>query len=74
MIYNRYGPWELLMKADSSAAFPVGENIDVEKLSYNDFLRAWDDYTDHATIENVGLKNGSKLMFEYALVGRNGKL
>lgn len=69
----RYGPWELLMKADSSAAFPVGENIDVEKLSYNDFLRAWDDYTDHATIENVGLKNGSKLMFEYALVGRDGK-
>mmetsp|Transcript_4534 Transcript_4534/g.8730 ORF Transcript_4534/g.8730 Transcript_4534/m.8730 type:complete len:1257 (+) Transcript_4534:163-3933(+) len=69
----RYGPWELLMKPDAVAAFPAGESIEMEKIAYDDFLRAWDDYTDHATVESIGLKNGSKLMFEYALVGRDGK-
>jgi hypothetical protein len=62
------------MKADSSAPFPAGENIQIDKMAYDDFIHAWDDYTDRATVESVGLKNGSKLMFEYALVGRDGKL
>jgi len=57
-----------------AASFPVGEHMDMDKDAYDAFVKSWDEYVDHATVESVGLSDGSKLMFEYALVGGDGKL
>ncbi len=71
--YVRYGPWELLLKR-GSAAFPVGENLTIDSEIYGSFQESWESYADKCTIESIGLSDGDKLMFEYALVGKDGNL
>jgi hypothetical protein len=69
----RFGPWELLIQT-GAAEFPVGENMDMDHVTYYEFVKSWDEYADCATVESVGLHDGSRLMFEYALVGKDEKL
>jgi hypothetical protein len=69
----RFGPWELLIQT-GAAEFPVGENMDMDHVTYYEFVKSWDEYADCATVERVGLHDGSRLMFEYALVGKDEKL
>ena len=70
---SRYGPWELLQKS-GSADFPVGENMNLDADTYDSFQQSWESYANKCTIESVGLGNGDKLMFEYALFAKDGKL
>lgn len=56
------------------AEFPVGENLDLNHDTYDDFVQSWEEYGDKASIESVGLKDGSRLMFEYSLQGKDGKV
>jgi hypothetical protein len=70
---SSYGPWALL-KDQATAEFPVGENIVIDEQNYKSFLKSWNEYADHGTLDSLGLSNGMKLMFEYALVGKDGKL
>lgn len=69
---SSYGPWALL-KDQVTAEFPVGENIVIDEQNYKSFLKSWNEYADHGTLDSLGLSNGMKLMFEYALVGKDGK-
>jgi len=71
--HSSYGPWALL-KDQATAEFPVGENIVIDEQNYESFLKSWNEYADHGTLESLGLSDGMKLMFEYALVGKDGKL
>ncbi len=68
-----YGPWRLLQKR-GAAVFPVGENIDIDKGNYDSFVSSWSQYADDATVGSVGLQDESRIMFEYALVGKDSKL
>jgi len=68
----RYGPWELLLKS-GSGAFPVGDNVNIDPETYETFKQSWIEYSGNYTIESVGLLDGDKMMFEYALVGNDGK-
>ena len=82
---SRYGPWSLLCK-NRFASIPVphlneGHNrnrslTDIlpenNNLSLKEFIRDWEAYTDHATVESVGLSDGTRVMLEYALVSKNG--
>jgi hypothetical protein len=72
-LLQRYGPWDLLQKR-GSAAFPVGENLNIDSETYDSFQQSWESYADTCTIESIGLCDGDKLMFEYALVGKDGNL
>ena len=70
---SAYGPW-VLLKDQATAEFPVGENIVIDEQNYTSFLKSWDEYADNGTLDSLGVSNGMKLMFEYALVGKDGKL
>lgn len=66
-----YGPWELLCET-GTAEFPVSESMDLDQETYSYFQKCWEAYASDHTIESIGLKNGDKLLFEYALVGKDG--
>ena len=57
----------------NTAEFPVGENMHMDRDAYEKFIQSWDSYANHATVETAGIKNGSRLMFEYALFDKDGK-
>jgi hypothetical protein len=59
---------------NDSADFPVGENVKLDSESYNTFQQSWESYAKDATIESIGLQDGDRLMFEYALVGKDNNL
>jgi ubiquitin C-terminal hydrolase len=68
---SRYGPWSLLCK-NRSAILPV-TNLDLEfEDNYDELKKDWRKYTDHATVEGIGLINGDKLMLEYAIQNKAG--
>ena len=69
----RYGPWELLCK-EGAAEFPVSESINVDRETYLFFQNCWETYSANQTVKSAGLQNGDKLLFEYALVGKDGYL
>ncbi len=48
--------------------------MDLDKETYLYFQQCWETYASDHTIESVGLQNGDKLLFEYALVGKDGDL
>jgi hypothetical protein len=56
------------------AEFPVGENLDLDQDADNAFIESWDTYGDRESVSSVGLKDGSRLMFEYSLHGKDGKV
>lgn len=69
---SRFGPWSLLCK-NRSAIMPVA-NLDVEfEDSYDELKSDWRAYTDHATVEGIGLANGDRLMLEYAIQNKAGE-
>ena len=69
---SRYGPWSLLCK-NRSAILPV-TNLDLEfEDNYDELKKDWRAYTDHATVEGIGLVNGDKLMLEYAIQNKAGE-
>ena len=46
----------------------------MDQVAYDSFVNSWDEYADHATVGSLGLQDNSRLMFEYALVGKDEKL
>jgi len=56
------------------ASFPVGESTQIGSEDYKSFCENWESYTDQGTVESVGLEDGSKLMFEYALFNKDESL
>ena len=68
---SRYGPWTLLCKG-RSAVWPIlHQEVELED-NYVELKEDWASYTDHATVEGVGLTNGDRLMLEYAVMNKNG--
>jgi len=59
---------------DDSAEFPVGEAVEIDDETYESFQQRWESYTKLNTIESMGLRHGDCLMFEYALVDKDGHL
>ena len=72
-LVSRYGPWELLQKS-GSADFPVGENMNIDSETYDSFQQSWESYANKCTIGSVGLCDGDRMMFEYALFAKDGSL
>ena len=69
---SRYGPWSLLCK-NRIAILPV-MNVDLDlEESYDDLKSDWRAYTDHATVEGIGLVNGDRIMLEYAVQNKAGE-
>ena len=69
---GRYGPWVLLCK-NRSACFPSGSSGFSGPDSIEFMRMDWLDYTDNSTVESAGLADGARIMFEYALMGKDGK-
>ena len=69
---GRYGPWVLLCK-NRSACFPSGSSGFTGPDSIEFMRMDWLDYTDNSTVESAGLADGSRIMFEYALMAKDGK-
>ena len=44
----------------------------MEKKDYDLFQQNWESYAGNRTVNSVGLKNGIEIMFEYALLGKDG--
>lgn len=61
----RYGPWALLCK-NRFAEIPI--NVPVSEK----FEERWQSYADKHSVESIGLVDGSRLMFEYAVVNKDG--
>jgi hypothetical protein len=57
-----------------AADFPVGENLNLDQSAYSSFVKSWNSYAKQQTVSDVGLKDGSRLMFEYSLHGKDGKM
>lgn len=70
---SRFGPWQLLIN-EGAAEFPVGDNMDMDHVAYSSFLASWETYVHDTTVGGAGLEDGARLMFEYALLGRDGNL
>jgi len=69
---SRYGPWTLLCK-NRHAAFPVGDNVKMEMEEIEIYRKEWESFVeDSATVQAIGLQDGDCLMFEYALLGKDG--
>ena len=69
----RYGPWYLLCKGRSTE-FPVDLSTFDEGAFQSQYESAWLQYADHGTVESAGLIDGMQVMFEYAVVGKDGFL
>mmetsp|Transcript_7994 Transcript_7994/g.11305 ORF Transcript_7994/g.11305 Transcript_7994/m.11305 type:complete len:1763 (+) Transcript_7994:2183-7471(+) len=67
----RYGPWSLLCKS-RFAKFPVKDGNPDEVDYVKEFQDDWQTYADHGSVESVGLSDESKLMFEFAILGKGG--
>ena len=63
---SRFGPWALLCP-NRCTDVPVGG-----PLAYDEYVERWQDYSNEQTVESVGLIDGIKIMFEYALVAKDG--
>ena len=70
---SRFGPWQLLIN-EGAAEFPVGDNMDMDHVAYSSFVASWETYVHDTTVGGAGLEDGARLMFEYALLGRDGNL
>lgn len=69
---GRYGPWTLLCK-NGFASIPVGDSAAPSTYDSIEFMTLdWLDYTQKSTVESAGLSDGCRLMFEYALVAKDG--
>lgn len=44
----------------------------MERKDYDLFQQNWESYAGNRTVNSVGLKNGIEIMFEYALLGKDG--
>jgi len=64
----RYGPWSLLCKG-RHASFPVGVSNSGEKNNpFSEYEKDWCVYADYGTVESIGLFDGMRVMFEYAVI------
>lgn len=62
---SRYGPWALLCK-NRFADIPINSR---QYVKYED---SWREYADQHSVESAGLSDEMHLMYEYALVNREG--
>ena len=63
---SRFGPWALLCP-NRCTDVPVGG-----PCAYDKYVERWQAYSEEETVESVGLIDGIKIMFEYALVAKDG--
>lgn len=63
---SRFGPWALLCP-NRCTDVPVGG-----PHAYDEYVERWQAYSDEQTVESAGLIDGIKIMFEYALVTKDG--
>eukprot|EP00804_Cyclotella_cryptica_P025900 CCRYP_002734-RB/>CCRYP_002734-RB protein AED:0.09 eAED:0.09 QI:174/1/1/1/0.66/0.5/4/1386/2251 len=62
---SRYGPWALLCK-NRFAEIPIYTR---QSEKYED---SWKSYADQNSVESVGLLDGTRIMFEYAVLNKDG--
>ena len=73
-IQNRYGPWALLYKSRFATIPQMDGSFSVKQENLDFYEKDWEEYSDHSTVDSIGLKDGSRLMFEYAIMRKDGKL
>ena len=52
----------------------MSETIKLDRESNSYFQNCWEVYACNHTVESIGLQDGDKLLFEYALVGKDDNL
>jgi len=66
---SRYGPWALLCKNRYT-------EIPVSTTSYDKYEEKWEErwekYADQHSVKSIGLSDGMRLMFEYAVANKDG--
>lgn len=71
----RYGPWPCALLCKNRFALLPRQSSDQELEEHYDELREnWEAYADHATVESIGLLDGSQLIVEFAVVHKNGEI
>ena len=46
----------------------------MKEESIDFYKKDWEEYSDHSTVDSIGLKDGSRLMLEYAIMRKDGIL
>ncbi|KAL7555026.1 hypothetical protein ACHAWF_018621 [Thalassiosira exigua] len=62
---GRYGPWALLCR-NRHAEIPI------VPPAYDKFEEKWKAYADEHSVESIGLVDNMRLMFEFAVAGKDG--
>jgi ubiquitin C-terminal hydrolase len=62
---SRYGPWALLCK-NRCAEIPIGTS------SYDKYEERWETYSDQHSVEGIGITDGMRLMYEFAVASKDG--
>ena len=69
----RYGPWLLLCK-NREARFPLLTGNYNWRSYVEKYLVEWQEYSEDATVESIGLQDGAILMLEVAVLNKAGEL
>ena len=69
----RYGPWNLLCKSRYAILPSITNGVEYDG-NFDELIDNWKQYTDDATVENIGLQDQNNLMVEFAVIHRNGGL
>jgi ubiquitin C-terminal hydrolase len=71
----RYGPWPCALLCKNRFALLPRQSTEQELEEHYDELREnWEAYADHATVESIGLSDGSQMIVEFAIVHKNGEM
>ena len=72
---DRYGPWPCsLICKNRSAILPRYNNEIERKENYDELKSNWEEYSDNATVEGIGLADESQVLVEFAITNRNNEL
>ncbi|KAL3811303.1 hypothetical protein ACHAXA_007165 [Cyclostephanos tholiformis] len=62
---SRYGPWALLCK-NRCAEIPIITS------SYDKYKERWETYAEKHSVESIGISDGMRLMYEFAVANKDG--
>jgi ubiquitin C-terminal hydrolase len=69
----RYGPWTLLCK-NREARMPLLSESSGWRSKIEEYVTEWQGYADSSTVEESGLRDGSILMLEIAVLNKSNEL
>ena len=69
----QYGPWMLLCK-NRHFRFPLLTDVVDWRSKVHEFLPNWHEYCENATVESMGIQDGTLIMLEVAVMNKTGGL